>query len=76
MKTRILYRVSLSKEDRSYLSFDQNHWFYLLPTFRLNKEYKRFKLREISFVWLFWELSVFFDYMPSNLGENTQSPSL
>lgn len=64
MRTKILYRIKLSKKDRSYISFEQNHWFYLLPTFRINNEYKWFKISEISFVWLFWEISLFFDHMP------------
>lgn len=64
MKTKILYRIKLSKKYRSYLSFDQNHWFYLLPTLRFNTEYKWFKISEISFVWLFWEIGLFIGHEP------------
>jgi len=75
MRTKILYRKSLSKEDRSYISFEQNHWCYLIPTLRFNTEWKSWKIREISLIWLFWELSLFFDYMPKCL-ENTSDTAM
>ena len=71
MNTKILIRKSLSKKDRSYVSLEQNHWWYLIPTFRFNSGYKQF-LREISLMWLFWEISIFFDHMPQD-NNNTQT---
>lgn len=74
MWTKILYRKNLRKQNDLYFEFSQNHWLYVLPTFRVNSYNK--SLREVSLVWLFWELSLYFTPMPNDcVNTATADPS-
>lgn len=68
MRTKLLYRKKLSKEDRTSIDVWQNYEFYLLPTIKFKGGYKQF-LQDVDVIWLFWEIKLFLDYAPDDSNE-------